>query len=424
MHGHEHAIDSSKGKPEVELAERFVETACEHFWEPEKQRAENCECRGDAHDQMKVAGDEVVADGNGGEIVAGERKSGDAACQKKRNESESKKHRRIELDSRIPKCAEPTEQEYRGRQAERRCQQRKNQRRPRIEAARKHVLAPHEKAQEADAAKSENRGALGPNRFARKSRKQMGDDSETRKHGDIHFGLGEKPEESLPERKQRGLRERRWLLREKSKRREELRGEEAVGQEKNTSGEENAENQHAQNGVDEPGPNGEGHSRQSHALGAKVDRSNGKVERCEQGSQAEERNAGGPKCEAGVWRNEKSCSHASERGDCGPKGKQIQRGKRHFSGADFERQEIIAEPGLRRCGEYQENHQRPVKHGYSGVALRRAAESGEKRHLRGWPHEVNAHQQREKHPEKHAAQGKPQIAKTDHLVTGVENGAG
>jgi len=286
------------------------------------------------------------------------------------------------------------------------------------------VLPPNEKAAEADTAKSENRGALGPNGLARKSRKQMGDDSEAWKHGDIHFGLGEKPEESLPERKQRGLRERRWLLREKSQRREELRGEEAVGQEKNTSGEENAENQHAQNGVDEPGPNGEGYSRQSHALGAKVEHSNAKIERCEQASQAEKRDARGPQCEAGVWRNEKSCGHASERGDCGPKGKQIQHRKRHFSGADFERQEIIAEAGLRRGGEHQENHQRAVQHGDSGVALRRAPESGEKRDLRGWPQEVNAHQQREEHPEKHAAQGKPQIAETDHFVTGVENGAG
>src|SRR5580704_436077 len=118
MHGHEHTIDSCKGEPEVEFAERFVETAREHFWEPEKQAAENCERRSDAHYQMKVPGDEVVADGSGGEISAGEEKSGDAARQKKRNKTESKQHRRIELDSCIPECSEPTKQENAGRQAQ------------------------------------------------------------------------------------------------------------------------------------------------------------------------------------------------------------------------------------------------------------------------------------------------------------------
>src|SRR5207249_9797493 len=106
------------------------------FGKPEKQRAKNGERRGDAHDQMEMAGDEIVADGNcGGEIVAREENSGEPAGEKKRNETEREKHGGVELDARVPERAEPTDDENRGRQSKRRSQQRKNQWRKRNHAA-------------------------------------------------------------------------------------------------------------------------------------------------------------------------------------------------------------------------------------------------------------------------------------------------
>src|SRR6185437_1041280 len=87
VHGHEDAVDSRESEPEVKFAERFIETARKDFWKPEKKSAENCKGSSDAHYQMEVAGDEIVADGTSGEVVAGEHNARHAARQKKGNKS-------------------------------------------------------------------------------------------------------------------------------------------------------------------------------------------------------------------------------------------------------------------------------------------------------------------------------------------------
>jgi len=155
-----------------------------------------------------------------------------------------------------------------------------------------------------------------------------------------------------------------------------------------------------------------------------VERGDGEIERGEQSSEAEERSAGGPDRQARIGTHKKGRGHASKRGHGGPKRKQIHGGERHLARADLQRQEIVAEPCLRRGGEHQENHQGTVKHGERGVALRRSAESGKKRNLRRRPDQMNAHKEGEKHSKENTAQGKPEITQTDHFVTSVENGAG
>src|SRR5438046_6098500 len=96
VHGHENAIDAGERQPEMNFAERLVQAATKKFGEPEKQRAKNGERRGDAHDEMEMAGDEIVADcGSGGEIAAREENSGEPAGEKKRNETEREEHRRV-----------------------------------------------------------------------------------------------------------------------------------------------------------------------------------------------------------------------------------------------------------------------------------------------------------------------------------------
>src|SRR5881296_1715582 len=103
VHRHENAVDASEGQPEMKFAERLVQAAAKKFGKPEKQRAKNGERRGDAHDQMEMAGDEIVADGgSGGEIVARQENSGEPAGEKKRNETEREKHGGVELEARVP----------------------------------------------------------------------------------------------------------------------------------------------------------------------------------------------------------------------------------------------------------------------------------------------------------------------------------
>src|SRR5260370_39329546 len=92
VHGHEHAIDAGECNPEMNLAERFVQAAAKKFGEPEKQGAKNGERRRHAHDQMEMAGDEIVADGSGGEIEARQENPGESAGKKKGNETERRKH--------------------------------------------------------------------------------------------------------------------------------------------------------------------------------------------------------------------------------------------------------------------------------------------------------------------------------------------
>src|SRR2546428_9125770 len=91
VHGHEYAVDAGEGQPEMNFAERLVQAAAKKFRKPEKQRAKNGECRRDAHDEMEMAGDEIVAHNSGGEIVAGQENSGKAPGRKKRNVTQGQK---------------------------------------------------------------------------------------------------------------------------------------------------------------------------------------------------------------------------------------------------------------------------------------------------------------------------------------------
>src|SRR5713101_9181398 len=122
VHRHEDTVDAGEGNPEVEFAKRLVQAAAKKFGEPEKQCAKDGERGRDAHDEMEMAGDEIVADGSGGEIVAREENPRESAGEKKRNEAEREKHGGVELNARVPERAEPTDQQDGGGQSERRSQ--------------------------------------------------------------------------------------------------------------------------------------------------------------------------------------------------------------------------------------------------------------------------------------------------------------
>ena len=75
---------------------------------------------------------------------------------------------------------------------------------------------------------------------------------------------------------------------------EKMRAQEAIREQAGAGRQENAENQHAEDGVDEPGPNGQGKPREGHALGAQIDGGDAEIERVEKGCRTEDGNADDP----------------------------------------------------------------------------------------------------------------------------------
>ncbi len=173
--------------------------------------------------------------------MAREENPGESTGEKKRNEPEREKHGRVELDPRVPKGAEPTDQEDCCGQPEGRSQQREDERRKRIHTAGKHVLSPDAKTEEADGAKRENDEALFPDRLAGKRGNEMRDEAEARKHGHVDFGLGEKPEEALPKNGNGVGDDAGRLSGNEIQQRKKVGAQEAIGEQADAGGEKNAE---------------------------------------------------------------------------------------------------------------------------------------------------------------------------------------
>src|SRR5260370_37325233 len=141
-----------------------------------------------------MAGDEIVADGSRGQIVVRQENPRESAGKKKRNEAEREKHGGVEMDARVPKCAEPAGKQNQGGQTERRSQKRKDERRKGIHAATEHVLAPNAKTEDAHATQRQNNDAFLPDRLAGKRGNDVRDRAEAGEHGGAAFGLRERPE--------------------------------------------------------------------------------------------------------------------------------------------------------------------------------------------------------------------------------------
>src|SRR5260370_35069162 len=134
-----------------------------------------------------MAGDEIVADGSSGQIVVRQENPGESAGKKKRNEAEREKHGGVEMDARVPKCAEPAGQQNQGGQTERRSQKRKDERRKGIHAATEHVLAPNAKTEDAHATQRQNNDAFLPDRLAGKRGNEMRHEGKQREDGAVEF---------------------------------------------------------------------------------------------------------------------------------------------------------------------------------------------------------------------------------------------
>jgi hypothetical protein len=92
------------------------------------------------------------------------------------------------------------------------------------------MLAPNAKAKNAHAAQGQNHEAFHPNRLAGKRGDEMCGESEAREHGDVDFGLREKPEQALPKNGRNIGRNRGRLAGKKIYRRKKMRTPETVRQ--------------------------------------------------------------------------------------------------------------------------------------------------------------------------------------------------
>ena len=107
------------------------------------------------------------------------------------------------------------------------------------------MLAPNAKTREAHAAQRQHHQALHPDGLARKRRNQMSGEAETGKHGDIDFGLREKPEEAPPKHGQ-SVRHNVWRQAgEEVQRRKKVRAQETIRKQADARCQQNAENQHS-----------------------------------------------------------------------------------------------------------------------------------------------------------------------------------
>ena len=157
------------------------------------------------------------------------------------------------------------------------------------------MMAPDAKAEEADAADGADHRAVAEYRLARKRGEQVLGDAHSGEDRDIHFGMAEKPEQVLPQKRRTALVPSDDLVRDhESAGNKEACARNAIEQEKNARREEHAERQQAKNRRDEPCPHSQGQAHHGHAFGPQIQHCGDEIQRTHQRGDAENRNAGDP----------------------------------------------------------------------------------------------------------------------------------
>ena len=413
MHGHEDGVHADEGEPEVDLADAFIQEAPEHFGEPEIESGKHAEDRGNAHDQVEMGHHEVCVMQIQVQRRLRQEQAGEAAAHEQGHKSESEQHRAGELDFAAPDGSQPVEG-FDGRgNADGHRQQRESERRVRAHAADEHVVAPHAEAEEADGANRSDHGAVAEHRLAREGREQVRRHAHAGQDGNVHLRMAEEPEQVLPQQRRAALVPGDHLVGDHQAAGNEKAGAgDAVQQQQDAGREEHAERQQAEDRGDEPRPAGERQAAEGHALGAKIDQRGDEIERAHERRAAENRQAYNPQslaralsgsddlseraksgvrspaADRGATGHNKSAEHDHEGDERGPERKHVQHGESHVRRADLNRQEVVAEAGLRRRGQHHEDHDGAV-HGHERqVLLRRHLAAGDKRQLGRRPGQV------------------------------------
>ena len=118
-------------------------------------------------------------------------------------------------------------------------------------------------------------------------------------------------------------------------------------------------------------------------------------------------------------RNKERRQDRDERHERRPERKHVEHRKCHIRSADLNREKIISEPTLRRCGQHEKHHDRAV-HGQQAEVLFRLDLSHQRQNC-GRPDQVNAHQQRQKHSDKYRRECQKEILYADDFVIQAEN---
>ena len=154
--------------------------------------------------------------------------------------------------------SQPVERLDRRRHADGHRENRKGERRIRAHPADEHVMAPHAKAEEADAANRSDHRAVAEHRLARERGEQVRRHAHARKNGDVHLGMAEEPEQVLPQKRRTALVPGDHLIGDHEPAgNEEACAGKAIEQEQDAGREEHAERQQAEDRGDEPGPAGQ-----------------------------------------------------------------------------------------------------------------------------------------------------------------------
>ena len=262
-----------------------------------------------------------------------------------------------------------------------------------------------------------------------------------RQNRDVDLGMSEEPEQVLPKQGRSALVTHDLAIHD-DERNVKACAEVAIHQEQNSRGEENAEGQQSQNRGDEPRPYRERHAHHGHALGPQVERGGDEVQRAHKRGHAENRDARDPEIgtellagpgvvQGAQWSvarpavQRSPTGHEERRDDNDeadegrPERQHVQDRERHVGRADLNRQKIISEAALGGGCQHEKHHDGAVHRQQAQIRFGLdLADHGQ--HVRR-PYQVDAHQQREKHSDKHGGECQEEILNADDFVVQTED---
>src|SRR5688572_6179063 len=186
-------------------------------------------------------------------------------------------------------------------------------------------MAPHKEPEQADGEDREDHRAITKHRLTRKRRKDVRRRSHARQDRDVDFRMSEEPEQVLPQYRgtagvQREVRigAGKNTADVKSARDEEARSGYAIEQQQNARAEQHRERKQRQHRGRKPRPASERHAHQRHAFRAHVQKCRNEIERAEQRTDAEDRDADRPEVHAGALARARDPSKRAEWSISGP----------------------------------------------------------------------------------------------------------
>ena len=252
-----------------------------------------------------------------------------------------------------------------------------------VEAGDEHVVSPEQDAEEADEQGGGDHGAVGEDFAVAEVREEHGGEAEAGEDGDVDLGMSEEPEEMEPEERaavrRRGVED---AVDEVAGGEEEAGSGVAVAEEEQDGGEQDGEGDDAEERGGEPSPDGEGEAFPGHPGAAVADDGGEGVDGAYGGGDGEEGDgdepeihaeglagAGARDCAEGrVGRpagdgrasgDEGGAQQCEERNRGEPEAGGVETGKAMLAGADLRGEDEVAEAGLRRGGEDEEEHEVP-----------------------------------------------------------------